>query len=585
MPFQIDSPIGSSGGSTKPVGVVSRVYMTLLFGVFLGMGLLFAVMLVRDFAQKLATRRWIPTSARVLDSGINVANGGAEYPYQPFVRYAYRFGGQERVSQVISLDSARMGDYGKAQIFVMQFGKGSQVTCYVNPADPSRAVLRHAAPWMILFIALPAVFILIGGGGLYVAWKPRGAPSAERPISDVGKQPRTIGTLFFGIFFLVGFGVAYPMLFLPLAGVIQARGWAEVPCVVERSQIIRHESSDSKGGPTYSVDILYRYEFQDRSWRSSRYCFLGGSSGGYSGKQAIVAAYPPGHKATCWVNPADPSSAVLNRGLTIGMLAGLVPILFMAIGAGGMFFSWKKLAPASGLPLSAASVHAAPAPASPHARADGQWILLAPMESPVKKLASIAIMAVVWNGMTAGGAYLFTRDAGGQGTSMWGAILFFAVFALIGVFLLVAAAGQALALANPRPKLHVSNDCIPLGGRASLKWTLVGHAGHVRRLRITLEGVEEAIYWRRSGKDGQDRTKTVERSTFCRQPVFESTSAASIAEGQVEVVVPAATMHGFTAPHNRVFWQLRVHGDIPLWPDVDETFGIGVEPLAIGENA
>ena len=37
-------------------------------------------------------------------------------------------------------------------------------------------------------------------------------------------------------------------------------------------------------------------------------------------------------------------------------------------------------------------------------------------------------------------------------------------------------------------------------------------------------------------------------------------------------------MHTFAAPHNKVVWCLKVRGEIPRWPDVDEEFPLEVLP-------
>ena len=94
--------------------------------------------------------------------------------------------------------------------------------------------------------------------------------------------------------------------------------------------------SGSKGGTTYSVDILYAYTVDGKDYRSNRYDFMGGSSSGYGGKDAIVRRYRPGTKTTCFVDPHDPTQAVLQRDFTPGMLAGLIPLVFFFVGVGGL---------------------------------------------------------------------------------------------------------------------------------------------------------------------------------------------------------------------------------------------------------
>jgi len=38
-------------------------------------------------------------------------------------------------------------------------------------------------------------------------------------------------------------------------------------------------------------------------------------------------------------------------------------------------------------------------------------------------------------------------------------------------------------------------------------------------------------------------------------------------------------MHSFESPHNKITWFVKVTGDIPRWPDIDEAFPIRIRPL------
>ena len=78
------------------------------------------------------------------------------------------------------------------------------------------------------------------------------------------------------------------------------------------------------------------YRMNGGEYRANRYSFMGGSSSGYAGKQAIVSRYPPGAQVICYVDPTDPTQAVLERGFTPIMLLGLLPLLFIAAGLFGL---------------------------------------------------------------------------------------------------------------------------------------------------------------------------------------------------------------------------------------------------------
>jgi len=161
---------------------------------------------------------------------------------------------------------------------------------------------------------------------------------------------RTVTILFFSVFLVAGLVATWFLLFRPLARVHDARQWPATPCTVVSSEVQSHSDSD---GTTYSVHIVYRYTVNGHEYQSRRYDFMGGSSSGYKGKQAVVRRYPPGKKAVCYVNPRDPSDAVLEPRFTPMMLVGLFPLIFVAVGAGGVVWvftnkSFRK--PIEGVP-------------------------------------------------------------------------------------------------------------------------------------------------------------------------------------------------------------------------------------------
>jgi hypothetical protein len=139
--------------------------------------------------------------------------------------------------------------------------------------------------------------------------------------------------LFFLVFFLAGAAALYFMVLRPARGLLASRSWVETPCVVQASRV--GESSDSDG-TTYRVEVEYTYSLQGREYRSSRYNFLDFYSSGYDGKAEVVARYPPGTRTVCYVDPDDPSQAVIDRKLSWAWLVGLVPLLFIAVGGGGL---------------------------------------------------------------------------------------------------------------------------------------------------------------------------------------------------------------------------------------------------------
>lgn len=344
-----------------------------------------------------------------------------------------------------------------------------------------------------------------------------------------------------------------------------------------RGGVKTHPGDD---GDTYSVELRYRYEVDGRTYTSRRYTFLGGSSSGFEGKQRIVDHLPPGARVTCWVDPENPSQAVFERGFTLDYLWVLVPLVFVAVGAGGVVLSLaprrRKAAGAAPDWLPEASgTPAAPSGGAPaRAVAAGEPLELEPAAGPVGKLLAVIFVALFWNGIVS--VFVYHAWQGWKEGAPDGCLTVFLVpFVLVGLALAVFVPYQFLALFNPRPHLTLTPGSLTLGEAADLAWRFSGRAGRIRRLEITLEGREEAVY--RRGTD----TVTA-RETFATLPLAELASAREIAAGSTRIEVPAGTMHSFEASHNRIVWTLKVRGDIRSWPDVSEDFEVVVAPQAAG---
>jgi hypothetical protein len=387
-------------------------------------------------------------------------------------------------------------------------------------------------------------------------------------------------TAFLGLFVVVGCIVGFFMSARPLYHAFAARGWTPTECEVVSSRVVR---SDDTARP----DIVYRYTIGGREYIANRYNFLPGTNND-SNVSGVVTMHSPGKKFECYVDPADPSSAVINRTPTPWYFMG-VPFFVMFAGipaaiATVMFRSRRRAFTASqalsggvGAGTSASGNAGASSRFAPHATsatnalsaADDGPIVLKPSASPLGKLIAITLICLFWNGIV--GIFTFIEyrmfmqgDAFG-----WGMAIFLLLFQAVGVVLLAAVPYQALALANPRPIITLNRGTVPLGGSASFTYELSGAAHRVTQLRITLRGSEVARY--RRGTD----TKT-DTHVFFDETIADAAHAMNIARGSGVIRIPVDTMHSFDSPNNKVVWTLHVAGDIPRWPNIDETFDITV---------
>ena len=141
-----------------------------------------------------------------------------------------------------------------------------------------------------------------------------------------GNERRTAGL--FSICFLLGGSLFLYVGFVkPAWQVIDASDWPEAPCVILASKVASDQGS-------FRIEVLYKYEVDDRQYQSSRYSFALGGSPGRGGNQEVVDRLSPGKQTVCYVNPDNPRFAVIERDLTSDMWWALFPLLFVLIGIG-----------------------------------------------------------------------------------------------------------------------------------------------------------------------------------------------------------------------------------------------------------
>ena len=92
-----------------------------------------------------------------------------------------------------------------------------------------------------------------------------------------------------------------------------AQDWPPTPCVIESSQL-SVRGRNRFGDLLFRIDIVYAYTQNGRSFRSNCYD-LWDSSNDHNGMLAVVAAYPTGRHTICFVDPINPTRALLNRTL------------------------------------------------------------------------------------------------------------------------------------------------------------------------------------------------------------------------------------------------------------------------------
>jgi hypothetical protein len=195
---------------------------------------------------------------------------------------------------------------------------------------------------------------------------------------------------------------------------------------------------------------------------------------------------------------------------------------------------------------------------------------LKPATGRKAKLAVLIGVALFWNGIVAVFVYQLVNEwAHHRGA--WFPTLFLVPFVAVGLGLIWGVIYQFLGLFNPRAELSVGHAEIRVGDEVEITWQFSGGCERLRTVRMYLEGREQATY--RRGTDS-----VTDKSVFAELPIYQASGAQTPATGSARVKLPARTMHSFDAPNNKIVWSVRLKGDVPWWPDVDDEFPIIVMP-------
>ncbi len=565
------------GGGDRPAGAVGKLGLSLFFLLFFGMGSLSEILILHQFGQALGQRSWKKVPCTIVSSEVQERNDLKE-PYAFAVRYRYEYGGQTYTGSAFKRGYSGSDKYSTTQQLVQKYPSGRNSFCYVNRADPGQAVLKRDSIAIGLVLFFPLIFVVIGAGGTYFVWKKQ-PPEAAKPIAATAlRETRSKGmgkyglAALFAVFAIVGGGMLYPLGIKPIAKTIAAESWAVTPCHVVQAEVRSHDSDD---GTTYSIYILYQYEFHGQTYKSDRYDFVGGSSSGYRGKARTVALYEAASNPVCYVNPDNPSEAALKRGFHAKLLLALFPLPFLLIGIGGLTAILRgKIGVGGGKtrPWLAQQPAGVSNDVGILRVTDGGRAVLTPKLSAKAKFIGVMVVAAFWNGIVSIFVVSTINDFR-HGDPSWFRLVFLLPFVAVGLGLIGGAAYQLLALFNPRPTLELSSSVIPLGGAAELNWSFSGQTRRIHELSVVLRGTEEARYRRGT-------STYTDRNTFYEMELYKTSAPNEIASGRVGFVLPQDTMHSFEAENNKILWSLDLHGHIQNWPDVKDSFKITVTPTA-----
>lgn len=404
--------------------------------------------------------------------------------------------------------------------------------------------------------------------------------SAKSPLQPAGsgRAGATLGLgcaiPFGGVFFCAGCFALWMMTLRPLAQWASSLDWQPTEAVVLSSELAVSDGSD---GDTYRIAIRYRYDWPPRglaveadpdavlgevpaggptrAYESDRYDYSHGSTNvGVDDMRAVVRAHPPGARVICFVDPADPASAVIDRGLPLTTWIGLgfsTPFIVAGLGVIGLAWHARRK-----------TFAAASAPAPGFTAGDGETEL-ACAESRAPALIALLFINLFWNGIVSVFVIIAVKEFG-NGFIGWFLPVFLTPFVCVGAMLLAGLVRTALRYRIPPTKVWLETARPRAGELVSIRWILGDPAVH--RLRVRLRVVEKA-----SG--GEDAAE----ADLHRELLFDSGERPVPAEGRLTFTPPADGLPpALESPSARFVWELALEGETTRRGGFDDRFNLPV---------
>jgi len=563
-----DMPTALDDNRKPPMSLGSKIGATVFFSFFFAMGAVFTYFVARQAYRNAAEHYWNKTDCQITSSTIKEVPRDGGYDYQLIVGYQYHGplaaqNNPEADNQyhgtVVQPDYQGSSDYRDAQRLLDAYPVHAHVPCLVKPDDPTQAVLRAGNAWIGLVILFPLIFVAIGLAGMIAPWWRR----RRLPISQAQKSARG-GVVFGGLFFLIGLGFLVFKTVPDVAHIQQSRTWPTTRCVIAHSGVRSHSGKST----TYSIDVLFRYEFNGKKYASSHYDFSTSSDSGYQSKQDTVRKIPAKAKTTCYVNPADPTVAVLNRSGDV-ILETIFPLAFGGFGLLFMILSLRATK------RSAAAITPLPANVRGNislAAARGP-VALKPRSTPIGAFIGVLIFTLFWNGFL----YFFFLVGVGRQWHQPGHVdlcstLFLIPFVLVGLVMIVVTFVAFLKLFNPTVAITLTPGAVLPGQSIQVKWHFDGRYDRLDRLLI------EAICQRQL-TTGSGKGRSTSTTELLKIPVLETAKALEIPAGKTTFAIPAEVKPSLEIGDDKILWSVRVKGHIQHWPAVDESFAFQVLPM------
>jgi hypothetical protein len=125
------------------------------------------------------TRRWKPTPCRIISAQLlsERPTPSSNVQHRVDLRYRYDFAGKSYTGTRIRRVEGPTVHESEARKKLESYPVGHETTCWVNPAQPDQAVLRHSSRAALYTLWFPLLFV---AGGIGMTWNALRPPGGGR---------------------------------------------------------------------------------------------------------------------------------------------------------------------------------------------------------------------------------------------------------------------------------------------------------------------------------------------------------------------------------------------------------------------
>lgn len=149
-------------------------------------------------------------------------------------------------------------------------------------------------------------------------------------------------------------------------------------------------------------------------------------------------------------------------------------------------------------------------------------------------------------------------------------LLIYVLFGL-GFLLLTSLIHSLLGLINPKIKVFVNSSSVRLGETLDISWEAPYKIDRVKKLTLSLFLTESQSHG--SGKNRRTKTKKLHDEV-----ILETKGFNEMRSGSKSITIPEVFKASYSSDDYSLTWCLKINGEIPLFPDIDEDYKITVLP-------